>query len=360
MRIQIFKVSDTADWDRQVGRIKGSLFLSKRFLESIADADKKPVFFAFKNEGKTIGVISGIIRPVGRTSEKQLFFFSGIACMVDDPDIVKECKESLLKFAKEKRYSRILFESYDNMHFRRMTVKSMITAREREEFVIDLTQGSQNIIKAFNPNVRRLARRANEKGAVLKTGNSQKFLEELYDILHETVKERLSKGYGKYDPLSMPFLGKDNLLKLLQTGLGEICYIEYKGEILCMQYNLVIGNVVYGLFMGTRKEGYKIAAPSMLIYEATLRYKKKGFTRYNLGGVPREKIHQGIKKFKLSMGAKVIKSNQEYSKFLLPPLSRLNSILTLKRQISIMRIPWVLKKRLIALTDLLLKGTDRY
>jgi len=360
MVIQIFEISDTTDWDRQISQMNGSLFLTRVFLKSIEDKDIKPVFFEFRKEDETIGRLSGIIRPVGKTTAKQLFFFSGVAGKYEDPNIVKECKRSLLEYAREKGYSRILFESYDNMHFRRMPVKSMIKARDREEYVIDLTQKTEKTIKAFDPNVRRLTRRANEKGAVLKTGNSQKLLEELYEILHNTAKERLSKGYGKYDPLSMPFLGKDNLLKLLQTGLAEICYIDYKGDILCMQYNLVIGNVIYGLFMGTRKEGYKIAAPSMLIFEATLQYIKKGFTRYNLGGVPREKINQGIKKFKLSMGAKVIKSNQEYSKFLLPPLSRLNSILTFKRYISNMRIPWVLKKRLIALTDLLLKGTDRY
>ena len=42
----------------------------------------------------------------------------------------------------------------------------------------------------------------------------------------------------------------------------------------------------YGTFMGSNKTGYKLAAPSRLIYEIIKYLKEKGCYSYNIGGVP--------------------------------------------------------------------------
>ena len=361
MSVKVFKQENKQGWENDLSNFNGSLFLTCKFLYCLEDDTKKAVFFKFTKESKTVAVLSGLEVPVGNTNMKQLFFFSGIASIKEKKsELISECKKSLLSFARNNGYSRLLFESYDDINFIRIKVKKYKTARGREEYVIDLLPEKDHIINGFSNNVRKLANRVKDKGAVFKCGQSKELLEKLFDLLEQTHKERILKGYGEYNPISMPFLDKNMLLKLLQFGFADILYIEFQGKIVCMQYILASSLLAYGLFMGTSKEGYRIGAPSMLMFDSTIFYKEKNFIRFNLGGVPMEKRHQGVKKFKLSMGAKVIKSNQEYSKFLLPPLTRLNSILTVKGHVSNMRIPWMLKKRLIALTDLLLKGTDRY
>ena len=360
MNIEINEVNEYNKWDERLREYNGSLFLGKKFLESIADNDSKSVFFEFTRNHETIALLSGIIRPLTKSVEKQLFFYSGIACKVKDDKTLADCKNILINNARQNSYARVIFESYDELSYRKIVSKHLISGRDRAEFVIPLNDDKEKILKGFNPNVRRMARRAMQNGAVLKYGYSSFLLDKLYDLLQQTHEERTAKGYGNYHISALPFLDYEKLLKLLNDGLAQICYVELEQEILCMQYNLVIGNLVYGLLMGTNKKGYKLGAPSMLFYEVIQDYKSKGFIRYNLGGIPMDKKHEGIKKFKLSMGAKIVESSQEQTLFLYSPLSRLNPILTCKQFFTNIKIPWIIKKQLLKLLEYLLKGKDRY
>ncbi len=360
MNVTIVEVKKTENWDNQISQFNGSLFLYSSFLESIEDSEKKPVFFEFRNGNETIAMLSGIIRPVNKTSEKQLFFFSGIACRVDDDLAFAECKESLINYASQNSYARVIFETYDEINYRKVVSKHIKIARDRSEFVIYLDTNKEEILNGFNPNVRRLARKAKRQGAILKYGQSSTLLNKLYDLMEQTHEERTAK-YGNNQITALPFLDYEKLQKLLDDGLAQFCYIEHEQEILCIQYNIVIGNLVYGLLMGTNKKGYKLGAPSMLFHEVIQDYREKGYIRYNLGGVSMvDKKLEGIKKFKLSMGAKMVESKQENTLFLNPPLSRLNFILICKQFISNLKIPRVIKKQLLKLTSLFLKGTDKY
>lgn len=69
-----------------------------------------------------------------------------------------------------------------------------------------------------------------------------------------------------------------------------------------------------------------------------------GFICLNLGGVPLGRKNQGIRRFKLNIGAKAIESIEQSTDFLIPPLSYINHIMVLKRMIQQMRLPWKIKK----------------
>lgn len=359
MNYIIEKTTDLQNWDSRLKEYKGSVFLSSSFLESLKDDNKIPVYFKFKNENQTIAVIAGFERPVGVNGSKQLFFYSGIASSDDGSEVQKSCKQLLLDYAIENSYQRVIMKSYDYNNYVPARLPQYNEFR-RAECVIDLIREIDEIHKGFTKNVRRLVKRARNLGGVFKQGRSKELFEKLFELLESTKEKRVEKGYGSYTLIPTPLLNRENMFGLLQDGVANLYYIEYQGEIVCMQYNIASRCRSYVLLMGTSPKGYKISAPSLLFYEVTMRYKDKGFVSYNMGGVPIGNEHDGVRKFKMTMGADLIESSEEFTDFLLPPLIKLNKVMKLKRWLNNLSIPWRIRKPLIRLTDFFIKGRDEY
>jgi hypothetical protein len=359
MSVVIVKYENPENWDEQIARLNGSLFLYSAWLMSIKAPGRTPVFFKFFHEKKIVALLSGLERPIQGTNHKQLFFYSGIAWNAEDEKYISSCKVGLYDFAKNNGYARINMKSYDLTNSLNQKLKGF-SRFVREEYLISLEKSESELSKGFIKNTRRLIHKAEKEGAVFGMSYSVELLKELFFLSGETKTARISKGYSNYNAMSLPFLDQDSLGALLIQKKACIFYIKFKNEIISIQFTLTFFPRTYGVILGTNEIGYSMAAASLLHYKSLLYLKGAGFTTYNIGGIPLGSENTGIKKFKRSIGANPVVSWEEYTDFLVPELKSLNPFLKTKRLLYNIRMPWKMKKKLLGFIHAIIKGKDEY
>ena len=348
-----------SQWDQWIEEFNGSVFLTQAWLQGIANEERKPVYLRFHEKGKTVALLSGLLRPVGAGPHQQLFCYSGISSSDPTSELLTHCKKQLLDYAVKNQIARIILKSYDSFNFLPAPQKPFVEF-ERAECIIDLSCSQEQLIKGFTKNVRRNARRTEGFGAIFNVGYSDALINKLFELTQETLEVRTSKGYGAYRILTMPFMDKDEIAKLVKAQSAHLFYIEHEGEVVSMQFAVQVGKRAYGILMGTTAKGYEIAAPSMLFMQIALWLQREGCKAYNVGGVPLGSANDGVKRFKKDLGAIETYSSEETTLFLIKPLTKLNFFLRLRNRIDSINMPWRLKKLIYRMLDLILKGREHY
>lgn len=359
MQIIIKKFRDTESWDELLRGYNGSLFMTKSWLNAVASDSRILVFFSFSKGEEMVGLIGGLEVLSFNNSGKQLFFYSGIASGYNDENVLKSCKKALLDYAIDNGYYRVILKSYDYPGYIPARL-NQFKEFKRIEYYIDLKKDTESIVKGFDPDVRRRARKASREGVRFGTTYSTDMLEKLFELLVTTKKIRTSKGYGSYIPLGIPFSDKGVVESLLEQKKARLFYAEHQGEVMGVQLFLDTMGKAYGILMGISKKGYRRSVPSLLIYEGSLALNRDGYDYYNIGAPPVGKGNKGLKKFKDSLGTEIIESSEEATDFLSPSLKYLNPIMKFKRFLLWVRIPWKLKKILLKAADIVIRGRDQY
>lgn len=357
--LDLEKTSLPPDWEDILKTCSGSIFQSSEWLDAVVRKPYEPVYLVFSENGVQKAFMAGIETNIGQGELKKLFFYSGIISRKQDPELLRQCMEKLLDFARKNSYFQIIIKSYDHLRNQPSGLKEF-SPFQRAEFVIDLTLPTEQLIHQTSSDIRRRARKAKREGSVFKFGYSENLLQNLFRLLENTRQVRARKGYGKYHVISMPFLTPEVMLKLLASKDAVINYIEKDGEILSMNYILTAGGRAYVLQAGSSPSGYKYSAPALLAYETMLKCKSEDFDILNWGGVPLGKQNKGLKKFKLDLGARIVESHEEATLFLMPPLTKYNMFIRLKKSIIQLPAPWLIKKILLKTADHFLKGKDHY
>lgn len=360
MFIEIEETIDLEKWEKEVERLEGSIFFSYKWLNSLRADDKTPIFLLFLDRDNVVGLIGGLVMSLAKGEHKQILFYSGVVCASNSNQDLFNCKKALMDYAKRNGLSRLIFRSYDDLSFSQIKLKGLIVLKRRTEFTLNLLQNEKRIAQGFSRSFKKQVRKAKQDGAKVKMGCSHDLLDRLLELIEITYNIRKSKEYGDYTIFVIPFLDRDVMERLLANGLAKLFYVEYKSNIVSMQFVIACNGRIYGLFMGTNREGYSISAPSLVCNEIINYFRKEGYYSYNLGGVPAGEKHDGVRKFKLSMGATPVESYEETTDFLLFPLKLFNVLLLVKRIILSFYIPWIIKKQLKKIFNLFLKDIDRY
>ena len=360
MSVKVFKQVDIRSWDEELKKLRGSMFLSREWLISLQNDDTTPIFLKFFRNEKLIGMISGFERPVSGGNKKQLFFYSNFALKEHNQELAQKCKEALIKYARDNLFFRITMRSYDSNLLITKKGNGFIRTNHRFEYILDLKKRKEEIIREFDSDMLRIIKKARKNGLSFHYCYSENLLSQLIKLASETLSIRKKKGYGGYEIFVIPFLNPDALRKLLISKAGIIFFTKQNNEILSMQFYYIYNKKAYGLIMGTKRHGYEIGAPSFLFYESALKLHELGFESINFGGIPKGTKHEGVKRFKMKMGATPVESYEETTDLLLFPLKILNVLLIIKRIILGFYIPWIIKKQLKKIFNLFLKDIDHY
>jgi hypothetical protein len=355
--VVIERLENSPTWDKELESFKGSIFMSSSWITVISNNERKPVYLRFIEDDKLVALAGGIELPVNKGPGKQLFFYSGIASGSTDASLVRKCKSSLYEYAKTCGYQRISMRSYDDHSYLNARVRQF-RERERMEYVIYFGMDNKQFCKCFDRDLRRRVRKAKKEGAVFRESNSPELIEVLFALINETYHLRQSKGYGKYNYLYLPFFSSDAIEKLLETGQASFFYVEKDEEIMSIQLVILQGGRAYCTLMGTSMAGYREAAPSFLFYELAMTLKDMGYYYMNIGGVPRGKRQTGLKKFKDSLGAAIVKSAEAQTDFISFPLSYFNPLLELKRFIRLKPVPGKIRMPFLFFIDLIVQKRD--
>ena len=360
MELIVERLKDTDNWDEELEYFGGGLFMTSTWLSVISNINREPVYFRFIENNKPVAVIGGIEFYIKKKEAKQLLFYSKIAAKNKDPEFIRRCKIALYQYARKNGSQRISIRSYDNHSYVDARVKQF---KERKcfEYAFHFENNKEELIKGFDRDLRRRARKTKREGVVLKNSYSPELTDSLLRLIDETYNVRQSKGYGAYNYLYLPFISRNEIERLVKKRYGSFYFAEKESKILSIQLIVSSKKKAYSILMGTSNEGYRAGAPSFLFYELALLFKDQGYSYLNLGGVSHDIKHLGLKKFKDSLGADVIASADEVTNFLSPPLIFINPILDLARFIRNSKyFPEILIEPANYAYNLIMKGRNKY
>ncbi len=360
MAVTIERQENSIDWDKELESFRGSIFMSSTWISVISNNERKPVYLRFIENDVLVGMLGGIELPIKNGPARQLFFYSGIASDCNDARVIARCKTALYEYAKNSGYHRVSMRSYDYHSCPDARVRKF-KVRERIEYVFYLDKDREQLVNCFGRRIRNRVRKAKREGAVLKTSSSPDLIENLFSLINVTYNVRQSKGYGRYNYLFLPFFSWIEIEELVKKGNAALYYVEKDREIMSIQLVIFQGKQAYIILMGTSNNGYREGAPSFLFYELATTLRDRGYLYLNTGGVCRGTKQIGLKIFKERLGAEAIKSTEEVTNFIAPPLSYLNPFIEFKRFLHDLKfIPGRIKLPFIFFIDLVVQKRDRY
>ena len=321
MSVQIkIEESNFKHWNKDLNSFYYSLFITPEWIEAAADKNHTPVYLDFFQNDIKIGKISGLVIKRNK-SKSYLYFYAGPALKELNEKIFNKCLDSLYRYAKKNSYSMVSLSSFDNRHS--MKYKGYkYTVTKRVEFVVPLKAGI-NSIKISN-RFRRNIKKGEKFEPVIKRSTNISTLNNLYNLLDETKKTRISKYKTDYQPFYLTNLNKNTIQKLVTSGFAKMHYTIKNNSIDCIELNLEKDKYVYMLLKGSNEKGYRSGMSAYLSYSLINEYIKNGYYTYNQGGRPLTSDGDGLEIFKKSMGAEKIIVYSAVSNFLTYPHRLLN------------------------------------
>jgi hypothetical protein len=245
-------------------------------------------------------------------------------------NIIDRCIMALIDYTRSQRKCRLILLSYDSRHISLFQEKYGFS--RRSEFLVDLTKDQDILGKDISRNVRRDYKKAVSHGYVFKESMSADMAGPLKNLMEETRKMRISKGYSDYNYFYINGLNERTFARLIQKNVIHFYYVERDSEIFAIQAVMEINNRAYALLIGVTPVGYEHGLPSFIDYCLILSLKKKNYSYVNFGGVPIDKTHQGLADFKRRLGAVQHYSSYGSTHFLIFPYNLLNPLVRLLRQ----------------------------
>jgi hypothetical protein len=340
------RVCDEAEaWSMTLNDFNYSLFIIPEWIKSLQTTQRRPVYIDFLLNNEVIAKLAGLQFDTDDAYKRKLYFHAGPAVRLNaDHSLHDKCLNSLVRYAKRNDIARIVLLSYDYKH--KSCVKRPFHFSIRQELIVDLTPDKEQIHNKFSRSFLGTYKKAIKEGCVFSENGSIAMVDTLADLLEETKKIRLSKGYEDYNPYYIPLFNKNSLISLIQHGAVRIFLAKKELEICAIFMALSRGNKAYGLLTGTSKEGYKAGAPSFLEYCVLMTFKNEGIQYLNLGGIPLENVKSGLVQFKKSIGAFPVESTYGSTNFLRFPYNLLNPIMSLARILPANKIVKIVQQKI--------------
>lgn len=307
-----------------------SVFMHPLWLQSFKTKNKVAVYLLIKSNDTIIGKLAGVSVRTNPLIGKELYFYTAPTYINNNRLEEDKFAQSLIKFARSKGYNRLMMSSYDNWAGNEIKATGAYPSL-REEYVLDLTTDNPHARhhKKFINNYKRGLR----VNADIVENSNKEGLSNLMRLLGSTQKIRLEKKGDDYDFLYMPYINEEYILNLLNSGLAKIHEVRHDGTVIAASMDIVSKDSVYGLFMAFDEFSYKNGISAFFAYRMIDIYSQSGIARYNFGGVPQGKVHQGIRAYKESIGAHSVMQHGFTTNFLQFPYTIFNPLLNIARRI---------------------------
>jgi len=303
--LAIVKVIDIAEWEALVTEFEGSPMINSGWLLSIADPERRPVYFKFIRDGEAVGIIGGLeIAPSSNIMDKlgiyrTLFFFTGI--MPKDPSDISYLTSELIRYSKKVGYGNITIRPWDYPHTYEID-SNIFKMDVRDEYIIPISEDFSTVRKNVKKTVRRYANQAERKGVSFHESRSPELIDVLFSLIDRTKEYRMRRGINEYSHKYIPHIDEMTIASLLECGLGRFFYAEKDGEILSITFYVSNGMRAFGIYIGTNEKGYSLHANDFLTMKVLEVLSKEGVRSLSIGGLPREG-KEGLRYYKMSVGA---------------------------------------------------------
>ncbi len=247
------------------------------------------------------GVIGYKLPPVGN------YLYVPRGPLIGDKDeekVIKEGMKKLISLAQKRKSGWIRIEPTDekkmkiikkNIDFQ--TVKAPHDMQPRQIFVLDISKEEDILQREMKAKTRYNIRLAERKGVVCRSydsgsGNFQEKMDKFLDLVEMTAKRKGVKFHRRqYYRQMMKSIPKENL---------KLYLAEYRGKVLTSNLIIFYGEVATYLHGASADEYKNVMAPFLLQWKIIGDAKKRGFSRYDLGGVKVVKTKSG--KYEIASG----------------------------------------------------------
>lgn len=312
MKIEVKKNVDPDKWDKLVCSFSGNIKHCYVWALYQKALDKGyPIYIHAYDNNICIGVSLAFIN---KSKHWPLSSFTKVI-QIDSFPLVKDNNEKLLssmikeieKYSKKSGTTMLNIDSSNPSTSYKGLKKMGYIINHRIELTIDLLQSEDEIFKNFKGNLRRRIKKAENYSIKIFNGQSEDdmlVLREMQILSSQRQSKRGSHFQVSDENLYQcikKYLIDNNALELFIAKKGEENLSAYLCECFNKKHTLMYG--------GSSINGKGLFAPSFLIWEAIKHYKKNGFKKFTLGGVPahaRFHTHNqyGLYKYKKSYGAK--------------------------------------------------------
>jgi hypothetical protein len=329
--IKILPISDHESWSSQLVEYDHSMFITPFWIESLKDKDKQPLYLDFLLGEEVIAKIGGFSVSSKYAFQRKLLFYAAPAIKKSLPEsIIDQCITALVQYTKAEKICRLILLSYDSRHISNLQERYGFS--KRSEYIIDLTQDKEKIKNNISRNVKREYKNAISHGFVFKETVSVDMTGHLINLMKETQRIRISKGYGNYNYFYINGLNQEAFVNLVRKNVIHFYCVERDSEVFAVQAVLQANHQAYALLIGMNAAGYEHGLSSFIDYSLIQFLKENNYSYVNFGGVPIDKSHKGIADFKRRLGAMQHFSSYGSTHFLIFPYNLVNPLVRLLRR----------------------------
>ncbi len=330
--VRILSCSDSESWYVDQEDYDFSMFIAPFWIESLKDENKRPLYLDFFQGEKVIAKIGGFAVNSNYAFQRKFLFYAAPALKKNLPDnIIDRCIRALIRYTRTEKMCRLILLSYDSRHISNLQKKYGFSGRC--EYLVDLKQDKEKIKNNISRNVKRDYKDAISHGFVFKEVVSTDMSSRLINLMKETKKVRISKGYSDYNYFYINGLNEDTLRNLISRDVIHFYCVERDSELFAVQAVMQNNQQAYALLIGVKAEGYQYGLPSFIDYSLILSLKEKNYSYINFGGVPIDKTHKGLADFKKRLGAVECFSTYGSTHFINMPYVLLNPLVRLLRKL---------------------------
>jgi len=332
LNIEILKMSfniqrtTLSEYSSAILQYNPSLFITPQWMEAVTTKNKKVLYLNIFYNNELIGKIAGLMFR-NLTFNKELYFYSEPALKSNYSELLSQCLQSLVHYAKSHRFTRVSF-GYLDQQSSEIPIVDGLKIKKTHEFVLQLQNEYKNFIPGNNFNIK--LKKAAKINPEFSSSRDPEMVIRMISLLKETHSIRKNKNRHDYDLLSYNFVTERSLCKLVESGAAVFYYTKIKDQIHFISLCLEIDNRAYELYNGANAFGYANGLTGWMIKMRVEKYSQLGFYYFNLGGIPHEHgDKENLSGFKLQAGSTPKQVYLAQSEFLCLPEKLINPFFNL-------------------------------
>lgn len=319
---------DSEIYQRELSYYPHSLFITRQWVESMADESSKPIFLRIYHNNMLIAMIAGLIIKGNALQGRQLYFYSAPAIYMNDASTHHNCLMALKQYAKQNTYARINIRPWDQQHSFAADTCGFITTKTHEYPIVFNHNGEGEKISS---RIMRNIKKAQKTNVVIQQCRSMNTLDTLMSLLTQTQERRESRFGVDYSPFYLYNLNRTSIEKLINSGAGIIYCASIDKKVFSVELNLEYNNRAYNVLKASIDEAYQNGVSSLLDYHMIQHYQSNGYSYFNLGGELMTGEGVGLAQFKEGLGGEKHVRRGYYTYYLTFPRNLMNPLMQLGR-----------------------------
>lgn len=316
MRLQVLNSVDPHEWDSNVTHLGGTIFHSYswgQYIKAVLPNLLPQYVTVLSVNGELLGLALMFKRsPRGNILSRLIKRLRMDSAPLVNSNKIVSLAEVLSEMERDFQRKGFLDVSIGSFASRadKIDFESLgFDIFSRMEFQINLDVGEEVIWRGLKPSRRNKINKARNAGVVITELPSDRGIAELRQLQVETFQKIVQRGGPELNVGSSA--ESDPLELLLEAKTAKIFGAILSGRVVSTGLFTLFNGVVYYTQSGHSQQGLKAQAPTLLIWEAIIRYRDEGARCFNLGGVKTDALKEnssehGLYTYKKDFGGDIL------------------------------------------------------